>query len=103
MRPDASRCPFCGAVAPDASTRELAPGGISRSAILAFGAAVSASLALGCSESHDPNDGGGGGSDAEGSGTDAGTDAGPPGTDAGFDAGEIALPYGAPPMREGWV
>lgn len=111
LRPAAETCPFCGAPAPASVARPTAlPAMMSRSAILAYGAAVSASLAIGCSESHDPTDGGGGGSDAGGGGsdaggggTDAGVDAGPGGTDAGFDAGEIALPYGAPPLRDGWV
>ncbi|MEZ4335422.1 MAG: hypothetical protein R3B82_02245 [Sandaracinaceae bacterium] len=123
LRAETDTCPFCGAPAPATAGRPAAlPRMMSRSAILAYGAAVSASLAVGCSESHGPDDAGtagsdagGGGADAGGggadsgtdagtdAGSDAGTDAGPDGTDAGFDAGEIALPYGAPPLREDWV
>lgn len=80
-RADAA-CPFCGAAAPAPSARPAAPRGVSRSQVLAFGAAVSATLAIGC-DSSSPSDGGGGG-----------TDAGP-----SDDAG-LAMPYGAPPMRE---
>ncbi|MCB9595233.1 MAG: hypothetical protein H6719_21120 [Sandaracinaceae bacterium] len=104
-------CPFCGATPVASAERPRPSRRLSRPAVLAFGAAVSASLAMGCAESttvdagSPPADAGAladaGGSDAGGS--DAGTPSDDAGFDAGFDAGEIAMPYGAPPLRDEWV
>ncbi|MGE0788380.1 MAG: hypothetical protein AB7S26_22085 [Sandaracinaceae bacterium] len=77
-------CPFCGAASPRREPRPAAPRGVSRPAILAIGAAIGASVAMGCSGTSPGSDGGGE-------------------ADAGTDAGDVALPYGAPPLRAEWV
>lgn len=107
-------CPFCGGDVPARSSRKPPGRRLSRAGILAFGAAAM----IGCGASTGPTVDGGGETDAgmasmdagaRDAGFDGGTDAGfDGGTDAGpdageFDAGEIALPYGAPPMRESYV
>ncbi|MGE0784397.1 MAG: hypothetical protein AB7S26_01815 [Sandaracinaceae bacterium] len=119
-------CPFCGAARGEASARPTHfPSAWGRPALLAFGAALSASLAGGCGDGGEADagrdsavadaggrtDAGGGGTDAGGSdgggsdgggsdggGSDAGGLADAGGSDAGFDAGEIFPPYGTPPI-----
>lgn len=91
VHPGTRSCPFCDAPVPERSARRPPGRRLSRSGVLAFGAAVTASLAMGC--------GSGTGPDPE----DGGRDSGAMVEDAGFDAGQLATPYGAPPMRDGWV
>ena len=99
-------CPFCGAEVVEGVTRPKPARRLSRPSMMAFGAAVV--LGVGCGSSTEPvvEDSGTGGdsgvmtADAGGGGTDAGVVSDDAGFDAGFDAGNIAMPYGAPPVRE---
>ncbi len=102
-------CPFCGEAVdaqrpvPGRPTRRL-----NRAATWAFGAAVAASAAAGCGESHDPDGGTAIDSGMEDAGNiappygapfDAGDEVPDAGDDADAgetDAGNIAPPYGAP-------
>lgn len=78
-------CPFCGgAIDPHKAVPGRADRRMNRAAMWAFGAAVAASAATGCGDSHSP-DGGMGEPDAA-TVTDAGE----------VDSGNIAQPYGAP-------
>jgi hypothetical protein len=61
---------------------------LGRAATFAFGAALAASTAVGCSESHDGRDAGPG-TDAAGA------------VDSGVDSGGVAPPYGTPPEDAG--
>ena len=82
-------CPFCGEALPY-SLRTRAPvlpaTRLGRAATFAFGAAMAASTAAGCGESHQPSD-----------------DAGEEILDAGTDAGISALYGGPPPVDSGTV
>lgn len=115
VRANDAICPFCGETLP-LSLRQTVPRGpterLGRAATFAFGAALAASTAAGCSESNTPTDAGGGtdAGTADAGTVDAGYDAGaiappyglPPPDDAGYDAGPVAPPYGVPPEDAGY-
>jgi len=105
VREGTSACPFCGAEVTEGLTRPKPARRLSRPGMLAFGAAVA--LGVGCGSSTEPEvEDSGTGRDAgvmtadAGGETDAGEVADDAGFDAGYDAGNVAMPYGAPPVRE---
>lgn len=98
VRASEASCPFCGAAIDAARPVPGMPDRrLGRAATFAFGAALAAASATGCSDSHTPDD------DAGGTVQDAGDIVEDAGHDAGFDAGAVAPPYGLPPDDAGFA